>query len=254
MRNDFAIEQSYQEFVAIEEQKQKRKSEKKARRNVKSALENVYYSFSKSRRPCPSRSGLVYLGFPIPFFIVHLNQVMVGTKTVTKSSYLYDLFVNCKTKKQVIATAEYYLSLLDNPSQWNDTITLWVRDREEQVKCEITELDNITDHIYIHTYARPIAIAEDLEPPSYKKLGFVHDSGDSKSLQEYFVLCNTPLERHYTAAWYMEHFCVVEVEVDARTTPPNSIADLIRTFTSEGMENSITSKEPPKTFLSYWGQ
>lgn len=235
MRNDFAIEQSYQEFVTIEEQKQKRKLEKKAQRNIKSSLDNVYHSFSNSRRPAPSKSGLVYLGFPIPIFIVHLNQVMVGTKTVTKSSYLYGLFVNCKTNKQVVATAEFYLSLLDKPSLWNDTLTLWVRDREEQVKCEITALDNITNHIYMQTYARPIAITDDLEPPTYKSLEYSHTSGDCKRIPEYFVLCNTPLERHYTAAWYMEHFCIPELPTnDTRTRLTASVfADLIKSNASD---------------------
>lgn len=235
MRNDFAIEQSYQEFVTIEEQKQKRKLEKKAQRNIKSSLDNVYHSFSNSRRPAPSKSGLVYLGFPIPIFIVHLNQVMVGTKTVTKSSYLYGLFVNCKTNKQVVATAEFYLSLLDKPSLWNDTLTLWVRDREEQVKCEITALDNITNHIYMQTYARPIAITDDLEPPTYKSLEYSHTSGDCKRIPEYFVLCNTPLERHYTAAWYMEHFCIPELPTnDTRTRLTASVfTDLIKSNASD---------------------
>ncbi len=204
LRNDFARDKYYTQFLALEEQKQKRKLEKVKMRNVKSTLPKLKESWYINTRRAP------YGGWdfrePIPMVIVHLNQIVSGSRTVALDSYLGSLFTFCKTTEQIKATAEYYLTIFYEDTIYTPCLLAWCHNRKLSIADQSTDEDWCAIETYVDIYAKPSrGPSEALQVP-YETMERIVATGDPKQCPELFSYCTNPLECHYTAKWYLRMY------------------------------------------------
>lgn len=205
LRNDFASSISYKEFLELEEQNRKRKERNKVYKDIKSTIGDLIETTAISMRPVPSKDNLLCFSESVKVLIVHLNQIIVGRKSLDSNSYLMPLFKKCKTENQVKLTAEYYLKAL-NKSCWQNTIlTHWCNTKQAVMVSEVTAEVHFLSVAAMEVYAKPVMdVGAYIDfPESYMKR--ISATGVPSGEEELFILCSSPLECHYTAQWYLTY-------------------------------------------------
>jgi hypothetical protein len=214
LRNDFARDKSYNKFLSLEEQKQKRKSEKLRMQNVKSTLPMIKENSSNNVRRSLSDPPKETWNFrdPVPMVIVHLNQIVSGAKVVDNDTYLGSLFILCRTHEQVKATAEYYLTVFYECEVYAPCLVAWCCNRKLYIADQSTKEDKCALDVYVDIYAKPSSGAMEVLEVPYKTMQYIADTGNPKAHPELFTFCTNPIECHYTAKWYLRMYKHVQEE------------------------------------------